>query len=115
MSAKKTTKPVEPVEVDETEVVETSRPINSFENKFVFEWDGLKFELPFVEHIPMGILEDCAGADKTAAQAWDEIVKRLSAESDQEEVRRALPLSVYGDMLAAWDEASGIKLGELYG
>lgn len=102
-----------PAKTPEVETaVENPRPTNDIDSKFVFTSGDTTVRLPFVEHIPMGVLEDAVG-DWNVGRAIDLVIGALTA--DQSEARRALPLSEYGRMITEWDEASASKLGELFG
>lgn len=92
---------------------EAPRPTNELGSMFVFTSGDVQVELPFVEHIPMGVLEDAVGDAKNVGHAIDHIISALTTE--QTEARRALPLSEYGRLITEWDEASASKLGELFG
>lgn len=107
-AAKPTAKaPVEPSEAP--------RPTNELGSMFVFTSGDVQVELPFVEHIPMGILEDAVEGAKNVGHAIDHIIAELTATTDQTDARRALPLSEYGRLITEWDESSASKLGELFG
>lgn len=99
-------------EAPETVEQEVSRPVNDIDTKFEYTFGDHTLAIPFVEHIPMGVLEDAVG-NWSVGQAIDRIVAKLAA--DQDDARRALPLSVYKDFLEQWDNASAVKLGELFG
>lgn len=90
-----------------------SRPEHAITDRFEFTSGDTTISLPYVEHIPMGVLEDAVGAGKTVGNAIDSIIADLT--KDQTEARRALPLSEYGRLISEWDEASTSKLGELFG
>lgn len=95
------------------EQAEPTRPTNELGSKFVFTSGDTTLSLPFVEHIPMGILEDSVENAQNVGHAIDHIISALTTE--QTEARRALPLSEYARMITEWDEASASKLGELFG
>lgn len=89
------------------------RPEHAITDLFEFTSGDTTITLPYVEHIPMGVLEDAVGAGKTVGNAIDSIIADLT--KDQTEARRSLPLSEYGRLISEWDEASASKLGELFG
>jgi len=92
---------------------ETPRPTNELGSLFVFTSGETTIELPFVEHLPMGVLEDAVENATNVGKAIDHIISALTTE--QTEARRALPLSEYGRLINEWNEASATSLGELFG
>lgn len=101
-----------PAKADQTE---PNRPTNEIGSTFIFTSGDTTVTLPFVEHIPMGVLEDAVEGAKNVGHAIDHIIAELTATTDQTDARRALPLSEYGRLITEWDEASASKLGELFG
>lgn len=92
---------------------EKPRPTNELGSLFVFTSGETTIQLPFVEHVPMGVLEDAVENATNVGKAIDHIISALTAE--QAEARRALPLSEYGRLINEWNEASATSLGELFG
>ncbi|MFP7697115.1 hypothetical protein [Trueperella sp. LYQ143] len=66
--------------------------------------------LPFLENVPMGILEDNTGKPQAAF-----ITQIIMEFSDEEAVRarRAMTIREFNEMITAWQDQSALKLGEL--
>ncbi|VEI13213.1 hypothetical protein [Trueperella bialowiezensis] len=79
----------------------------------MFEWETVHgvIRLPFLENLPMGLIEDSEGL--SAQEFLSKAVRELMDE-DSVAVRKKMTLQSFNKMLVAWNEQSAIKLGELF-
>lgn len=79
--------------------------------KFTFETDEGVIELPFLENLPVGVIEDGAGmqVDEFFALAF-----KILLDDEAHQIRRAMTLHEYNTMVREWNEQSAIDMGELF-
>lgn len=78
---------------------------------FEYETDAGTIRIPYLENLPVGVIEDAAGknADEFLKIAFDMLM-------DDEAVtaRRSLTLREYNDFVAKWNDQSAIHMGEFF-
>ena len=78
--------------------------------KFVFETDEARLELPYIENLPVAVIDAQQDAE-TEAQA-QKIMFDILFEDQREEYMR-LTLGELADLFEQWNEQSSMALGEL--
>ena len=78
--------------------------------KFVFETDEARLELPYIENLPVAVIDAQQDAE-TEAQA-QKIMFDILFEDQREEYKR-LTLGELADLFEKWNEQSSMALGEL--
>ncbi|WP_216395532.1 hypothetical protein [Arcanobacterium phocae] len=71
--------------------------------------NGETLSFPYLENIPMGLIEDNAG------KSVQEFVSNVLVEvlQDEADIRRRMPLQEFNKMVEEWLKSSAITLGEL--
>lgn len=78
--------------------------------KFIFETDDARLEVPFVENLPAYVITEMSGAQDEGEQTRMMIDLLFS---DQEDEFRKLTLGEFIDFQEQWNAESSITLGEL--
>ncbi|RTE50389.1 hypothetical protein [Actinobaculum sp. 352] len=79
---------------------------------FVYDnGDGIRIEIPYIENIPYGVIEDGMDADGEA----DAVRVLLDGVMDEDarKARRDLTFSEFRELIETWNRESAIQLGEL--
>lgn len=78
--------------------------------KFVFETDEARLEIPYIENLPAYIMEELADA-KTDGEATRIMIEHLF--EDQRDEYRKLTVGEFIELQEKWNEESSISMGEL--
>lgn len=78
---------------------------------FTYETPHGTIRLPYLENLPMGLIEDAVG--KTAPEMLSEAV-RVLMDDETTQIRREMTIQSFNKMIEAWNDQSAIKLGELF-
>ena len=78
--------------------------------KFVFETDEARLELPYIENLPVSVID--AQQDAESEAEGQKIMFDILFEDQREEYKR-LTLGELADLFEQWNEQSSMALGEL--
>ena len=77
--------------------------------KFVFETDDARLELPYIENLPVAVID--AQQDAESEGEAQKIMFDILFEDQRDEYRR-LTLGELADLFEQWNEQSSMSLGE---
>lgn len=77
--------------------------------KFVFETDEARLELPYIENLPVAVIDAQSEAESEAGA--QKIMFDILFEDQRDEYRK-LTLGELSDLFEQWGEESSMKLGE---
>ena len=86
----------------------TPHPI---EQMFEYKTQAGTIRIPYIENLPLAVIEDGQGmnVDQFIKNAWEHLM-----DEEQTNIRRAMTLTQYREMLEKWDAESHVSLGELF-
>lgn len=87
------------------------RTLHAKTDLFEYKTDEGTIRLPYLENLPMWIIED--GVGKNSGDFLSFAITNLMDE-EATTARRALTLQEFNEMTTSWIDGSGIDLGELF-
>lgn len=93
--------------------VERVRPVELHDESELFEWETPNgtIRIPFIENLPMGVVEDAEGL---TANEFIPFVIGAVMDAEAVKVRRLMTVQGFNKMIEGWEEASAIKIADFF-